>query len=91
MHPRFPEALRMGDLSVQATKGPTIRVSVHSRLDPVELPLELFNVLPLFDGRPMRDALHQIEQQHGLKLRADLVSGLVDFQILQSADGLKYR
>jgi hypothetical protein len=85
---QLPPSLRLGaSVNVISLKRDAVELSGYSPMDAVELPRELFESLSMFDGRPTRQAMDDIAEQHGLDLGADLVRGLVDFAILEPTDG----
>ncbi len=77
-----PDRLEVGPLHVLRVAPQSTRVWTYSSHDPLDLPSELVNVLPAFDGRPTADAVRSIAAEHGLRVGADLVRKLADFDIL---------
>jgi hypothetical protein len=65
----------------------TVRLRTYSSFDPIELPRELLDVLPSFDGRPIDDVLHELEAELGISLTPALVRRLLDFAVLVGAQG----
>ena len=58
------------------------RVVAYSATDPLQLPQELLEVLPLFMGKSASQAMEMIERDYGLQLTPELVRRLVDFGVL---------
>lgn len=79
---RVPARVRVHRYEVAAVTAETTRVSTYSKYDPLELPNELVELLPYFDGRPTRRALAEIERRRGVALDVDTVRQLVDYEVL---------
>jgi hypothetical protein len=78
----IPERLKVGGLNIVRMGREACRVSTYSGSDPLDLPTELLEALPYFDGRSTNQALRAIEVGAGLRLGQALIRRLVDFQIL---------
>lgn len=63
----------------------TTRVVTYSPLDPLELPTVLLEVLHLFAGRGLDEALEAIRAARGVRVTPALVQRLVDFGLLVAA------
>lgn len=60
-----------------------LRADSYRAHDPVQIPKELFDALPAFDGKTsLPDALAQIEAEHELRLDPALIRKLADFGLL---------
>jgi hypothetical protein len=62
-----------------------MRISTYSGYDPLEVPNQVMELLPYFDGRPTEEALAAIADERGIRLEPDLVRKLVDFMLLVPA------
>jgi hypothetical protein len=80
----LPEVLRIGPFQVVASDAESMRVCTYNGYDPLELPRALVDLLPRFDGRPVRTVLETIATGDGIELEDALVRKLVDFKILES-------
>lgn len=80
--PRTPERLTLGPFQVLAAGPSHTRVAGYSGLHPLDLPTELMQVLPFFDGRPTPQVLRSIRERFGLRLTPSLIRKLADFAIL---------
>jgi hypothetical protein len=63
----------------------TTRVSTYSGYDPLDVPNQVMELLPYFDGRPTEDVLAAIASERGIRLEPGLVRKLVDFMVLVPA------
>jgi len=68
----------------QMTRAAT-RVSTYSGYDPLDVPNQVMELLPYFDGRQTADVLAAIAEERGIRLEPDLVRKLVDFVLLVPA------
>jgi hypothetical protein len=75
--------LRMGRLHQQAATAGVRRVATYSPLDPLDLPVDLLDVLHHFDGRPVAAVLQDLAENAGIELDEALVRKLVDFRVLE--------
>jgi hypothetical protein len=72
--------------SVDRIDTDTVRVTSYSPSDSLDLPREILDALPSFDGqRSTIEALQAIAEEVGLELEEDLLSMLVDFEVLGAA------
>ena len=81
----LPERLRPGCWQVAEAGPRTTRVITYSPIDPLELPTLLLEVLHLFAGRSVPEALEAIRTARGVRLTPALVQRLVDFRLLVPA------
>lgn len=58
------------------------RVVTYSEYDPVDIPRQMLDLLPYFDGRPTGEVLSVIESERGVHLDPALVRKLTDFALL---------
>ncbi len=58
----------------------------YSKLDPLQLPKALTDVLHYFDGRPTDEVLQAIATENGLKIDKGVIRKLVDFDILAAGE-----
>lgn len=82
----LPEQLRPSLYQVAQPGERTTRVVTYSPLDPLELPTVLLEVLHLFAGRSLDDALEAIRAARGVRVTPALVQRLIDFGLLAPAD-----
>jgi len=80
----LPARLRLGALTLTTMDGDEARVVGYSGLDPLLVPRPLVDVLHVFDGRPVRDALAAAARL-GVELDRAAVRRLVDFGVLEDA------
>ena len=73
--------LVQGELRVSHRGSETSRLVTYSDSDPLDLPSELLDVLPRFDGRPTDEVLAELARD-GIVLTDELVAQLVDFAVL---------
>lgn len=78
----LPERLTAGAIRVASNARDGVRVIAYSGSDPLDLDPVVMQVLPYFDGRPIRGALASIEKKLGLRVEEDLLRKLADFEIL---------
>ena len=81
---QLPNRLEPGAIHITPVSKEKSRVSGYSGLDPLELPMELLDVLYYFDGRPTAEAVQAIAAERELRITPALVRRLVDFGILES-------
>lgn len=81
----LPERLALGEFKVISASREAIRVSSYTGADPLDLDPDVLQVLPYFDGRPVREALAAIEEEQGMRVEQDLVRRLADFRVLVPA------
>jgi hypothetical protein len=55
--------------------------------EPLDLPTAVVESLHHFDGRPVAEVLAEIQEQKGVTVDAELVSLLLDFEILKPRRG----
>lgn len=79
---RPPAVLVAGALRVSHRDPAITRLVTYSDSDALELPTELVDLLPRFDGRPTELVLAELAGE-GVLLTADLVERLVDFAVLR--------
>jgi len=70
-----------GALRVSHRGSETSRIVTYSDSDPLDLPSELLDILPQFDGRPTDEVLAELASA-GIVLTDELVAQLVDFAVL---------
>jgi hypothetical protein len=78
----IPRRLKVGELNIVRMGHESCRVSTYCGSDPLDLPTELIDTLPYFDGRTTDQALRAIEAGKGLRIDRALIRRLVDFRIL---------
>jgi hypothetical protein len=77
--------LRLGSLTVTAHGPRSVRVAAYSSTDPIDVPRDLFDALPRFQGRTAAEALEAIEREDGLAIEPAVVGHLVDHAVLMAA------
>ncbi len=80
----LPTALRTGSLHMTAVGDDRVEVTTYSGYDPLSVPKALFDVLHVFDGRPVARALAAAAAA-GVELDRAVVRRLVDFGVLVDA------
>ncbi len=80
--PPVPPRLVPGPLRIGHRDAARTRVVSHSDSDALDLPSELVDLLPRFDGRPTERVLAELAAE-GIVLTDDLVARLVDFAVLR--------
>ncbi|HUR34476.1 MAG TPA: hypothetical protein VM032_11825 [Vicinamibacterales bacterium] len=78
-----PPTLWMGPLHVLRSDADAVECTTYSAFDPLSIPRALFDVLPVFDGRPTRKAL-AAAREAGVPIGQHVVRRLVDHAILIS-------
>jgi len=79
---KLPERLSPGTFQIIAVNPEAVRIVGYTGGDALDLPPEILQVLPYFNGQPTREALATIESEIGIRVEEDLVRKLADFQIL---------
>lgn len=82
---RAPVRPRVSRLEVLRIDAGFCRLGSYSRNDPMDVHRMLFDVLPMFDGSPTKDALAAIAEKHDIELDVDVVRRLIDFGILEES------
>lgn len=80
--PEMPDQLVAAPLQITPMGKQTSRVMTYSPYDPLEVSKAVLDLLPFFDGRPIKDVLKRIQKEKRIRLEKDLIRKLVDFQIL---------
>lgn len=83
--PALPRRLRSAPFEVAAVEPNLLQVVTYSPHDPLELPLALLDVLPLFDQYPTAEALARLAEQ-GMDLPLDHLQLLLDYGVLAPAE-----
>ncbi|MCB2148154.1 MAG: hypothetical protein KQI81_16885 [Deltaproteobacteria bacterium] len=86
---KIPAHLRVGRFTVESTASDAVRVRSYSRLDPLDLPVPVFNALSCFDGRPTADVLSAARRDRGVRLDTRMLRTLIDFGILKTGQKSK--
>jgi len=81
----IPPVLEVGPMQLAHMRRGTMRISTYSGYDPLDVPNQVMELLPYFDGRPTEDVLATIAEERGIRLEPDLVRKLVDFMLLVPA------
>ena len=84
---RLPEHVASGNFQIVSADRETVRLAGYSGGDALDLPAEILQILPYFDGRPTGDALRAIENDLGIRVEEDLVRKLADFRIVEDRAG----
>ena len=84
--PEVPAKLRVGSFLVVRAEPEKVRVQSYNGYDPLEVPRELFELLPRFDGRPVDDVLETAATAGGGEVEESTLQLLVDWGILEPAD-----
>ncbi len=84
LDPQLPERLEPAPFELVQIETGRLRVVGYSRLDPLDLPAQVFQVLHYFRGRNTRAAVQAIQQEENIALSDDLILKLKDFGILQA-------
>jgi hypothetical protein len=80
-----PPVLEVGSMQLAQMTRAATRVSTYSGYDPLDVPNQVMELLPYFDGRPTADVLATIAEERGIRLEPALVRKLVDFMLLVPA------
>jgi hypothetical protein len=80
-----PDRLRVGTYEIVQTTPERTQIVSYSKLDPLDLPTVLIQLLPFFDGRPKEEVLEQLRNEAKLNLSEGLVRKLVDYNVLVPA------
>ncbi len=79
---KIPPALHVGEYQVAKMESDFVRVWSYSRLDPLDLPKVLSDILHYFNGRPVMEALKIISEKEDIEIDKALLRKLIDFRIL---------
>ena len=82
----LPGRLRAGDFELHGRGDQVAQVVSYSPYDALELPHEILQLIPEFDGRPTDEVLRAIAERHQVELDEDLLRLLVDFDLLVPAE-----
>jgi len=82
----LPSHLRRAKIQVRRASPGTVWIEGYSRLDPIQLPEVVEEVLDCFDGRPTELVLEEVKDKHGIELETDFLIALVDFSVLEDVD-----
>jgi hypothetical protein len=77
------DAVELGLVQIRRHDADRCHVAGYSHYDPLELPSAVVESLHHFDGRPVAEVLAEIERDKGVTIDAELVSLLLDFEILK--------
>jgi hypothetical protein len=77
-----PERPKVALVQIEPRGPGRVRLSTYSDSDALDAPTELANLLPYFDGRPMREALSEIQRREHITMNPLLVRKLIDFGVL---------
>jgi hypothetical protein len=81
----LPPRVGLGSFRVLPGGTGRVRLVGYSGLHPLDVPAELMEALPYFDGRPLGQILRQLRAEKGLSLDRALVRKLLDFEILTAS------
>lgn len=82
-----PTVLRFSGLSLNRIDVQTVQICTYSATDPLELPRELIDALPYFDGARTTELVQRaIASERDLEIDDALLRLLVDFQVLTAAE-----
>lgn len=82
----IPDPLVRAQVKAAGQVGDRIRLEAYSPLDPVELPLALWEALACFDGRRTNaQALSAVSSERGVAISADLLRRLFEVGLLERA------
>lgn len=79
-----PKSLRVGSFSASPSGPGVVQCAGYNGYDPITLPTALFDVLHVFDGRPVRRAMADAREA-GVEVNVAVLRRLVDFGILIEA------
>jgi hypothetical protein len=85
---RLPARLRLGSHEASVINAKWCRVVSYSALDPLEVPLALLELLPLFDGRRTTAAVRRSLAARGYGVSTSTLRTLVDVGVLEDASAL---
>jgi hypothetical protein len=83
----LPERLWTAPFQIVSLTSESARLATYSRLDPIDIPRELFDALASFDGRETTEVVSEIARERRLRLAPDLIRRLVDFEVLNESGG----
>lgn len=82
----LPKSLKTNPFRIVGSNGGKFSVSTYSGYNPLEMSQQVLRVLPYFDGRPVAEALAEVQAREGLRIQPGLLRKLADFEILGPAD-----
>ena len=77
-----PARLKVGPFRVMQMRSNAAVITTYSGFDPIELPVGLLQLLPLFDGRRVDQVVEEIQQQYDVEIDSGLIRRLIDFEVL---------
>lgn len=77
-----PTRLQTGSYQVVSTSENYVRVVTYSPYDPLDIPKQVIDVLPYFDGRPLAEALDIVTRQKSRPFNSKVLQTLLDFGVL---------
>lgn len=80
----LPERLIPGACTQMAGADGGATVTTYSPIDPLHLSPEIVQILPYFQGQPVRAARRAIEEELGFDVEPELLRKLADFGVLRS-------
>jgi len=83
--PATPKRPRTAPFQITKVGSETTRVVTYSGFDPLDLPTVALALLPAFDGRPIEEAIAEIEVGAGVRVEPAFVRRLLDFGVLAEA------
>jgi Fe-S-cluster containining protein len=83
---RLPARLRLGSHQASVVDANCCRVISYSLFDPLEVPLALLDLLPLFDGRRTTTGVRRLLAARGYRVSTATLRALFDVGVLEDAD-----
>lgn len=80
----LPARLKVGPFRVLSSDRSTTQIASYSGNDPLAVPTEVVPCFSLFDGRPKREVVREIESKHHLRFTDGFLRKLTDFNVLVS-------
>jgi hypothetical protein len=77
-----PTHLSTGSYQVVNILEDYVRVTSYSPYDPLDIPKQVMEALPYFNGRPLNEALDIITRQKNIPLNSVILQTLLDFGVL---------
>jgi hypothetical protein len=81
-NPKIPERLKQGNFTGKYIGDHMYRVWAYNKLDGLDLPKKIYDLIPEFNGRTLNKVLHSIEKNYGVTIDEATIQKLVDSMIL---------
>jgi hypothetical protein len=81
-NPKLPERLKHGNFNGKYIGDDMYRVWAYNKLDGLDVPKKIYDLIPEFNGRSVNKILHSIEKNHGVSIDDSMLQKLIETMIL---------